>query len=120
MKKDSVLGNETLQLFWRVMNACGVPEHIAEKTLQRIEEKNNFPINRLLRPGVFTRIRAKIKLTDDEVEFLHEIKEKKMVRAFSRAMGMSRDVVAKAIKNGVVTDNFYEKFKKAKKKWRWE
>jgi len=120
MRKGDTFGNETLQMFWRVMEACGVPEYIAEITLQKIEERNNFPINRLLRPYVFTKIRTKIKLTDDDLEFLQKLKERKKVNTFAKAMGMSRDVVAKAIKSGSVTDYFYSKFKKAKRKWSWK
>ena len=110
MAKGQIRKNRTLDLYWRTMQACGIPEYEADRKLQEIEEKNGFSIENF-------GLRSSVQLSKEEIEFLAKLKKKRLIAKFAKYLGMSDDSILRAIKRGIASDEFYSNFLQAKKRW---
>ena len=109
--------NETLDLFWRTMKACGVPQSEALKMLHRIEEKHGISVSGLPSKSAHKNYGKLIKLKKEDISFYEELKKTNSAGRFSRFAGVGISSLRKAVKKGYATPYIYERFEKAKRKW---
>jgi len=110
MAKGQIKRNKTLDLYWRTMQSCGIPEYEADRILKEIEDRNGFSIENF-------GLRSNIKLPEKDMRFLIKLKKNRLVSKFAKYLDMSDDTILRVIKRGIASDEFYYRFMQAKKKW---
>ena len=109
--------NETLDLFWRTMKACGVSRPEALKILRRIEEKHGVRVSSLPSKSTHKNYGELINLKKEDISFYEELKKTNSAGKFSKFAGVGISTLRKAIKKGYATPYIYERFQRAKRKW---
>lgn len=109
--------NETLDLFWKSMKACGVPQSEALKMLRRIEEKHGISVSSLPSKSAHKNYGKLIKLKKEDISFYEELKKTNTAGKFSKFAGVGPSSLRKSVKRGYATPYIYERFISAKKAW---
>lgn len=109
--------NETLDLFWRVVEAFGIPKYEAERILENIEKKHNMSIINLPKEKSKANQYTLVDITDDDLSFIEYLKKNKMVRKFARYVGIDPGTIHRAYKKKNMSIFTYDKFTKAKKEF---
>ena len=105
--------NKTLDLFWRTVEACGIPEEEADKIIRDIERKHGVSIGVLEKPHDCRRSNI-AQLSNDDLRFIERLKKSQMFRVFCREYGISRTTLQKAFKRKRMSLPVYGEFTRAK------
>ena len=105
--------NKTLDLFWRTVEACGVPEDEAIKIIEEIEKKHGVSIGALEKPHDCRRSNI-VQLSNGDLRFIEYLKENQLFRVFCREYGISRTTLQKAFKRKRMSLPVYGEFTRAK------
>ena len=110
-------GNRTLDLFWRTVEACGIPEEEANEIIKNIEKKHGVSIGALEKSHDYRRSNL-VYLSREEIEFIEYLKENRLLRGFCRKNNIEKSTLIKAVQRGRMSVEAYEKFKQAKENFR--
>lgn len=108
--------NKTLDLFWRTVEACGIPLEEADKIIHSIEKKHGVSIGSLPKSHSYKRYNV-TNLKKEDIEFINHIKGSKLIREFCRRYGINRSTLLKAVKRGNMSMLIYDKFTQAKEEF---
>ncbi len=110
-------GNRTLDLFWRTVEACGIPEKEANEIIRNIERKHGVSIGALEKSHDYRRSNL-VYLSREEIEFVEYLKENRLLREFCRENKIEKSTLIKAVQRGRMSIEVYEKFKQAKENFK--
>lgn len=110
-------GNRTLDLFWRTVEACGIPEEEADRIIRDIERKHGVSIGILEKSHDYRRSNI-VMLSDDDLKFIEYLKESQLLRSFCEENNMNRSTLQKAFKRKKMSLWVYSKFARAKENFR--
>ena len=108
-------GNKTLDLFWRTVEACGLPENEAIKIIEEIEKKHGVSIGALPKSHDYSR--HVVQLSREDYEFVHWLSRNRLFEHFCERIGVDRSTIRKACQRGNMSRQVYEKFKKGKREF---
>ncbi len=112
-----LVGNRTLDLFWRTVEACGIPEEEADKIIRDIERKHGVSIG-ILEKSHDYRLSNVVQLSNDDLKFIEHLKESQLFRDFCREYSINRSTLHKAFERKKVSLWVYSKFARAKENFR--
>ena len=108
-----ITGNKTLDLFWKTVEVCGIPEKEANEIIKNIEKKHGVSIGALEKSHDYRRSNL-VVLSKEEIEFVEYLKENRLLGGFCRENRIEKSTIIKAVQRGRMSVDVYEKFKQAK------
>ena len=107
-----------LELFWQTMEACGVKLEESLNMIERIEKKNNYSVINLKQDIPKNEFRKNlVKLDEQILTFLANLKKNKQIKTFAKLAGMGDSTLYTALRDGFTGTVAVKKIKKAMEMW---